>query len=370
MWVTATPVGASLVCMATDLARLLQEIMDIESVSGNERELADLVEQRLRAHPHLTLERDGDCVVARTTLGRRERVVIAGHLDTVPVAGNLPSRYVAHAEGDRVWGRGACDMKGGVAVMLKLAAELAQPTRDITWIFYDNEEVEATRNGLGRLARNRPDLIEADFAVLMEPTSAHIEGGCQGTLRVELTASGVAAHSARAWMGHNAIHDLAPALQTLAQYRSEEVEVDGLVYREGLNAVAISGGMAANVIPPEATLTVNYRFAPDKQGDDAIARVGEWFPGYELRVTDLSPAARPGLHLPLAREFVAAIGEEAGPKFGWTDVARFSALGVPAVNYGPGDPAFAHRDDEFCPVSDLERCAAGLTRWLSKELPA
>lgn len=351
--------------MTAEIAKLLQEIMDVESVSGNERQLADRVEQRLKALGHLTLFRDGDCVVARTTLGRAERVVIAGHLDTVPVAGNLPSRYVKHPDGDRIWGRGACDMKGGVAVMLHLAEQLTEPNRDITWIFYDNEEVEATRNGLGRLSRNRPDLLEADFAVLMEPTSAHIEGGCQGTIRVELTTTGAAAHSARAWMGHNAIHDLAPALQTLAEYRSEEIEVDGLVYREGLNAVAVSGGVASNVIPPEATLTINYRFAPDKLGDEALARLGEWFTGYELKVTDLSPAARPGLDLPLAQDFVAAIGEPAGPKYGWTDVARFSALGVPAVNYGPGDSSYAHRDDEFCPVSDLEKCAAGLTRWLN-----
>ncbi|GAA4897065.1 succinyl-diaminopimelate desuccinylase [Tessaracoccus lubricantis] len=351
--------------MVSELARLLQEIMDVESVSGNERALADLVERRMAASPHLEVFRDGDCVVARTALGRAERVVIAGHLDTVPVAGNLPSRLVEHSDGVRVWGRGACDMKGGVAVMLALAGELSAPNRDVTWIFYDHEEVEATRNGLGRLSRNRPDLIEADFAVLMEPTSALIEGGCQGTIRVELTTTGSAAHSARAWMGHNAIHDLAPALQTLAGYRSAEVEVDGLVYREGLNAVGVSGGMAANVIPPEATLTINYRFAPDKSGDEALALLGQWFAGYDLKVTDLSPAARPGLTLPLAREFVEAIGVPAGPKYGWTDVARFSALGVPAVNYGPGDPAYAHRDDEFCPVSDLEKCAAGLTRWLT-----
>lgn len=351
--------------MASDLARLLQDIMDVESVSGNERDLADIVAQRLSRHPHLTLERDGDCIVARTTLDRPERVVIAGHLDTVPVAGNLPSRYVGHPDGDLVWGRGACDMKGGIAVMLHLAGELTRPDRDITWIFYDNEEVEATRNGLGRLSRNRPDLVEADFAVLMEPTSARIEGGCQGTIRVELTTRGRAAHSARSWMGHNAIHELAPALEILAQHRPDEVEVDGLVFREGLNAVGISGGVASNVIPPAATLTINYRFAPDKRSDEALALLGQWFTGYELTVSDLSPAARPGLNLPLAQEFVAAIGEPAGPKYGWTDVARFAAMGVPAVNYGPGDPAYAHRDDEFCPVADLEKCAAGITRWLA-----
>ncbi len=350
-----------------ELAALLQEIIDIESVSGNERELADDVERRLASLPHLDVHRDGDCLVARTNLGRAERVVIAGHLDTVPVADNLPSRLIEHPDGPRVWGRGACDMKGGVAVMLTLMAELTEPTRDITWIFYDQEEVEAARNGLGRLARNRPDLLRGDFAVLMEPTGARIEGGCQGTIRIDLTTAGTAAHSARAWMGHNAVHDLAPVLATLAAYEAEDVEVEGLTYREGLNAVAIRGGMAGNVIPPSATVQINYRFAPDKTVDEALDRLRGWFPGYGFEVADASPPARPGLDRPAAREFVAAIGQEARPKYGWTDVARFSELGIPAVNYGPADPSMAHRDDEFCPIGDLEACAAGLRRWLTAE---
>ncbi|WP_331715752.1 succinyl-diaminopimelate desuccinylase [Tessaracoccus coleopterorum] len=291
--------------------------------------------------------------------------MIAGHLDTVPVLDNLPSRYVTRDDGDVVWGRGACDMKGGVAVMLALADELVAPNRDITWIFYDHEEVEAARNGLGRLARNRPELLVADFAILMEPTSARIEGGCQGTIRVEIGTTGVAAHSARAWMGVNAIHDLAPALATLAAYVSEEIEVEGLVFREGLNAVGISGGVATNMIPPAAKLTVNYRFAPDKSSAEALERVRGWFPGFDLEVTDVSPAARPGLDRPAAMAFVDAVGAGAGPKYGWTDVARFSELGVPAVNFGPGDPSYAHRADEFCPVADLETCAAGLRRFLA-----
>lgn len=353
--------------MPSYLAALLQEIVDVESVSGNERALADRVSARLAPLPHLEVHRDGDCIVARTTLGRAERVVIAGHLDTVPVAGNLPSRYEVRPDGDRVWGRGTCDMKGGVAVMLALAEELSAPNRDITWIFYDHEEVAGDLNGLGRLSRNRPDLVEADFAVLMEPTGAHIEGGCQGTIRVELTTTGVAAHSARSWMGHNAIHDLAPALQTMAGYVGEAIEVDALTYREGLNAVLISGGVATNMIPPSASLTINYRYAPDKSPEEALERLRDWFAGYEMRIDDVSPGARPGLDLPLAQEFVAAIGEPAHAKYGWTDVARFSALGVPAVNYGPGDPSYAHRDDEFCPVDDLTRCAEGLRRWLTDE---
>ena len=351
--------------MTHELAALLQLIMDVESVSGNERQLADLVESRLMAAPHLKLHRDQDCLVARTDLGRAERVVIAGHLDTVPLLDNLPSRFVVDPAGDYVWGRGACDMKGGLAVMLTLASELSAPNRDLTWIFYDHEEVDAARNGLGRLARNRPDLIEADFAVLMEPTSARIEGGCQGTIRVELHTTGVAAHSARAWMGHNAIHDLAPAMQVLADFREEEIVVEGLTYREGLNAVGVSGGVATNMIPPAATLVVNYRYAPDKSPEEALARLRDWFAGYELEVTDVSPAARPGLDRRLAVDFVAAIGQPASPKYGWTDVARFSSLGIPAVNYGPGDASYAHRADEFCRVAELDSCADGLRRWLA-----
>ncbi|MDF1487652.1 succinyl-diaminopimelate desuccinylase [Tessaracoccus caeni] len=347
------------------LVALLQQIVDIESVSGNERELADAVELTLRSHPHLDVERDGDCVVARTQLGRGERVVIAGHLDTVPVADNLPSSLEEHAEGLRVVGRGTCDMKGGVAVMLALATELTAPNRDLTWIFYDHEEVDAFRNGLRRLSVNRPELLAADFAVLMEPTSAEIEGGCQGTCRIAIAAEGKAAHSARAWMGTNAIHGLGDVLRRLEEYQPAQVEVDGLVYREGLNAVRIQGGIAGNVIPPSASVEINYRFAPDKSPDDALAELRRVFDGYEFELLDMSPGARPGLDRPLAQQFVAAVGGEARPKYGWTDVSRFSALGVPAVNYGPADPLVAHADYEYCPAADLERCHTGLIAWLT-----
>ncbi|WP_282004574.1 succinyl-diaminopimelate desuccinylase [Propioniciclava sinopodophylli] len=350
--------------MALDLSAalpdLLMAVTDIESVSGNERALADAVEEALVALPHLTVERDGDAVVARTTLGRGTRVVVAGHLDTVPLAANLPS----WREGDLIYGRGTCDMKGGVAVALAAAAQLSEPRHDVTWIFYDNEEVEAVKNGLGRLARNRPDLLAGDFAVLMEPTGARIEGGCQGTLRFEVTTSGTAAHSARSWLGHNAIHDAGVLLRTLADYEPRTVEVEGLEYREGLNAVGITGGIAGNVIPDRCTITVNFRFAPDRDIADAKAHCAQVFAGHDLVWTDESPAARPGLDRPAAAEFLTAVGGEPRAKYGWTDVARFSALGVPAVNFGPADPGKAHTDDEFCPVADLHACHDALLRWL------
>jgi succinyl-diaminopimelate desuccinylase len=355
-----------LTASSTDLTRAL---CDIESVSGNEVAIADAIEQALSGCAHLELTRDGDAIVARTNLGRSRRVVIAGHLDTVPVNGNLPTRL----EGDdpeslQLVGRGTVDMKAGVAVQLKLAAELVEPVVDVTWIWYDHEEVSSDLNGLGRLARKRPDLLAGDFAILGEPTNSLVEGGCNGTLRVDLTTRGVRAHSARAWVGSNAIHAAAPILGVLAAYTPREVEVDGLVYRESLGAVGIRGGVAGNVIPDVCTVEVNYRFAPSRSGVEAVEHVRELFAGHpdvELTVADLAEGARPGLDAPLAQEFLAAVGGAALPKYGWTDVARFSALGIPAVNYGPGDALLAHADDERVDIAQIAECERGLRAWLT-----
>lgn len=348
--------------LTASTVELTRQLVDIESVSGNEGAITDAVEAALRPLSHLDITRDGNAIVARTELGRDRRVVIAGHLDTVPVNDNLPSRLDADGI---LWGRGTADMKAGCAILLTLAAELVEPAFDVTWVWYDNEEVEASLNGLGRIARTRPDLLAADFAILAEPTDAEIEGGCNGTLRVEVRTRGRRSHSARSWAGDNAIHAAAPILALLGGYEAREIEVEGLVYREGLNAVGISGGIAGNVIPDECVVVVNYRFAPDKSGAEAEVYVRELFAGYEVTLTDLAEGARPGLDDPLATRFVAAIGSEARPKYGWTDVARFSALGIPAVNYGPGDPGVAHADDERVPIEQIERCEAGLRAWLS-----
>jgi succinyl-diaminopimelate desuccinylase len=321
----------------------------------------------LGGFPHLEALRDGDALVARTSLGRPERVIVAGHVDTVPAAGNVPGRL--DRELGELWGRGSVDMKSGVAVMAALAARLDRPTRDITWVFYDHEEVDARLNGLGRVMARHPDWIGGDFAVLAEPTSAGLEGGCNGSLRALVVARGVAAHSARAWMGRNAIHAAAPVLDRLAAYRPATVEVDSLAYREGLNAVGIAGGIAGNVIPDHCAVTVNYRFAPDKSLADAEAHLRHVFDGFEVQVVDRSAPARPGLTAPPAAAFAAAVrGAGAGEpraKLGWTDVARFAEAGIPAVNCGPGDPGLAHADDERCPVDQIERVAAIFADWLS-----
>lgn len=346
---------------------LTRQLCDIESVSGDEAAIADAIEASLAGFDHLELSRNGDAVVARTELGRPQRVVIAGHIDTVPINDNLPTRLETVDGIDYLWGRGTVDMKAGVAVQLKLAAELVSPPVDITWIWYDNEEVTADHNGLGRLAREHPELLDGDFAILGEPTRSEIEGGCNGTMRIEVRTTGVRAHSARAWVGHNAIHDAAGVLAILAAYQPAEVEVDGLVYREGLNAVGISGGVAGNVIPDECVVEVNYRFAPDKTAVQAEEYLRDVFRGYEVTVTDRADGARPGLTAPVAAGFLRAVGGEAKPKYGWTDVARFSSLGIPAVNYGPGDPLLAHADDERVALHQIVDCERGLRAWLTSQ---
>jgi len=277
------------------------------------------------------------------------------------VADNLPCRV----DGGRIHGCGTTDMKSGVAVALRLAASVPEPVRDVTWVFYDCEEVEAARNGLLRVSQNHPDWLAADFAVLMEPTNATVEGGCQGSLKAEVTVRGRRAHSARSWHGDNAIHAAGAVLDRLRAYQAAEVEIDGLVYREGMNAVGISGGVAGNVIPDECIISINYRFAPNKSEDEAYDVVRAVFDGFEVSLADSAPGAMPGLSQPAAAAFVAAIGKEPLPKFGWTDVARFSALGIPAVNYGPGDPNVAHTREEYVDVALIVECEDRMRTWLT-----
>ena len=359
---TTVPV-IDLTASSIDITR---QLCDIESVSSDERRITDAIAAALTPFDHLEIIRDADAIVARTSHGRSHRVVIAGHTDTVPLNHNLPTRFESEAGVDYLWGRGTVDMKAGVAVQLKLAAELVDSAVDLTWIWYDNEEVASDLNGLGRLAAHHPGLLAGDFAILGEPTNSLIEGGCNGTMRVELRTTGTRAHSARAWVGVNAIHAAAPILAILAAYEPRSIEVDGLVYREGLNAVAIVGGVAGNVIPDECVVTVNYRFAPDKIGREAEAYLRQVFRGIDLVVTDSADGARPGLDAPLAQQLLAAVGGEARPKYGWTDVARFTALGIPAINYGPGDPLLAHADNERVPVAQITEYEQGLRAWFEQ----
>ncbi|MFD7071300.1 succinyl-diaminopimelate desuccinylase [Streptomyces sp. NPDC059913] len=351
--------------LTLDGPALTARLVDLPSVSGQEKDLADAIEAALRPLPHLTVDRYGNNVVARTNLGRAERVVLAGHIDTVPIADNVPSRL----DDDGVlWGCGTSDMKSGVAVQLRIAATVPEPNRDLTFVFYDNEEVAAHLNGLGHVVDAHPDWLAGDFAILLEGSDGEVEGGCQGTLRVFLRTEGERSHSARSWMGSNAIHAAAPILARLAAYEPRRPVIDGLEYREGLNAVRIEGGVANNVIPDACTVVVNFRYAPDRSPEEALAHVREVFADCgvaEFTVDDHSGAAMPGLSHPVARAFMAAVGGTARPKFGWTDVSRFGSLGIPAVNYGPGDPLFAHKRDEHVRTERITHCEERLRSWLT-----
>ena len=357
-----------------DIVTLTAQLIDIPSVSGNEAQIADLVESALRACDWLSVERLNNNVLAKTNFGLPSRVIVAGHLDTVPVAENdkailLSAGQQLPVEGstlteDVLFGLGSCDMKGGVAVALKAAVTVDQPAFDVTYIFYECEEIESTRNGLTKIAAEKPEWLAGDIAILLEPSNSNIEAGCQGTMRAQIRTSGVRAHSARSWMGKNAIHGLADALTLLSTYESLSVDIDGLEYREGLNAVGISGGVAGNVIPDEAVLEVNFRYAPNRSADEAVMFVKEYFKGYDVSIVDNVAGAMPGLDRPALQSLIARVNGQVAPKFGWTDVARFSALGVPAVNMGPGNPSVAHARHEHVSVAQLKSCEELVIGWL------
>jgi succinyl-diaminopimelate desuccinylase len=346
-----------------DPIALTAALVDIPSESRQEKRIADEVEAALREQTTLEVIRNADAVLARTNLGLPSRVLLAGHLDTVPAADNLPSRLV---DGE-LHGCGTSDMKAGDAVFLHLAATVAEPTHDITLVLYDCEEIEAAANGLGRIDEELPDWLQADVAILGEPSGGYIEAGCQGTLRVVVSATGTRAHSARSWLGDNAIHKLGAVLDRLSSYQARSVEIDDCTYREGLSAVRIDGGIAGNVIPDAASVTINFRFAPDRSVDEALQHVRDELDGLdvEIELTDAAAGALPGLTEPTAAALVQAAGGQVRAKYGWTDVARFAALGIPAVNYGPGDPNLAHRVDERVETHKITAVTDVLRRYLT-----
>ncbi len=352
----------------TDLLALTAELVDIASVSHHEQALADHLEVLLHPVAGLDVVRHGDNVVARTHLGRRFRLILAGHLDTVPADGNARARVV----GDTVHGVGASDMKSGLAVFLELARAVAEPAVDLTYLFYAGEEVESRHNGLGHLARDHPELLVADAAILGEPTNGAIEAGCQGTLRLGVTTRGRRAHTARPWMGDNAVHRLGPVLSLVSGYVGRRPVLSGCEFAEALQAVAVEGGVAANVVPDEARLTLNHRFAPDRTPEEAEGHLRHLLapalgPHDTVGVVDVAPGAPPGLDHPLLAALVEGTGLEVRAKLGWTDVARFATLGIPACNLGPGDPTLAHRADERAERSLIESTFAALRRLITTE---
>lgn len=348
----------------TDLLELTAELVSIPSISRDERAITDHLEAMLRPVPWLTLDRVGENLVARTQLGRDQRLLLGGHTDTVP--GSQPWRV----DGDTLWGLGAADMKGGVAVLAELARTVPEPVVDVTYVFYECEEIEARFNGLKRLFEEAPALLAADAAVLAEPTASKIEAGCQGTMRVCVTLRGERAHTARPWMGRNAIHRAGRLLALVERFEERRPVLDGCEYREALQAVQVGGGVAGNVVPDVATVTLNHRFAPDRDGTAAEASLRRFLApvleeGDELEVIDVAPSAAPGLEHPLLRTLIDRNHLEVRSKLGWTDVARFAAAGIPAANFGPGDPLVAHTQDEHVTAAQLDRCYAALADLLT-----
>jgi succinyl-diaminopimelate desuccinylase len=357
-----------------DIVALTTDLVNIPSVSGNEAALASAIFVELSKCDWLEVHRFKNSVVAKTNLGKGSRVIVAGHIDTVPVADNETAVFVSSGQGlpsdgtivpeDVVFGLGSCDMKGGVAVALRAAVSIENPQFDVTYIFYECEEVDSERNGLTLIAAEHSEWLTADIAVLLEPSNANIEAGCQGTLRAKISTTGTRAHSARSWLGDNAIHNLGDILARLNAYEPAKVMIDGLEYREGLNAVQVTGGIAGNVIPDSATVDVNYRYAPSTSGKQAEAHIREVFDGFLVEFVENVSGAMPGLDRPALADLVSRVGGKVAPKFGWTDVARFSAMGVPAVNLGPGDPGLAHSRNEHVSVAQLKQCEETVFDWL------
>jgi len=360
--VSGDPVAALVRAPASDLLALTAALVAVPSVSLAEEALAGGVETRLRGVAGLDVERVGLNVVARTHLGRGRRIVMAGHLDTVPANGNAVPRL----DGDVLHGLGAADMKSGVAVLLRLAEEVAADARfDCTFVFYEAEEIADEYNGLRKLFAERPDLVAGDFAILLEPTDLWLEAGCQGSIRLEATFRGRRAHTARPWQGDNAVYRAAPVLQRLAGYQPEAIEVDGLLFRQALSVVDIHGGVAGNVVPDRCTVVVNRRYAPALTLEQAEAEVRSLLDGAdEIALTSVSQAAHPNLNHPLVAEFAGLLDLPVRCKLGWTDVARFSAHGVPAINFGPGDPEVSHTAGEHVTRASVEGCFAALAAFL------
>ena len=345
----------------TDLLAATAALVDIASVSRNELEITDHIEARLRAVPWLEVTRLDNNLVARTTLGKSTRLGLAGHTDTVPANGNEHARI----DGDVLHGLGSADMKSGLACFLHLAESVTpdQYGVDVTYVFYECEEIAAIHNGLKKLLAVAPELVRVDAAILGEPTGAVIEAGCQGTMRATLTLRGARSHSARPWMGRNAIHRLGVVLQRIAEWPGRQPTLDGCEYREAMQAGRVEGGVSGNVVPDLVTLTINHRYAPDRTSEQAADEIRRTIgtdildDDAEFIVTDNAAGASPSLTHPLLADLLERTGAPPRAKLGWTDVAFFAAQGIPATNYGPGDPTIAHTAGEHVLRSEIESVA-------------
>ena len=350
-----------------DLFKLTHELVCIPSESFQEKEIVDFVAQKLSEAPWLDVTRIGDNIVAKTGDTKGMRLLLGGHTDTVPAQGNDQIRLSE----DSIWGIGSADMKGGIAIMLSLALNVPDSAVDMTYVFYAREEVAHKHNGLLEIEANQPELLIADLAILGEPTSGNIEAGCQGTMRFTLELKGERAHTARPWMGRNAIHRLSGVLTAIEDYESRNPVIEGCQYREALQVVKVEGGIAGNVVPDSTTLTINHRVAPDRSLDIAEKEIRDLLepfmePADELKVVDAAPPAKPGLSNPILASMIESHQLNVQAKLGWTDVAFFDQKGIPAANFGPGDATLAHTSNEQVERSSIDQCYLALKQIITE----
>ena len=350
--------------MREGLAERALALCSIRSPIGSEGEIAEYVARATGG------ERIGNAVVAGRVSGAKPAVILAGHLDTVPLQeGDFPARR----EGGRVYGRGASDMKGALAVMIELwrGLDRAALPVELVEVFYDREEGPIAENGLLPLLAARPDLRGAALALCLEPTDLALQIGCCGSLHATVTFSGRSAHSARPWQGENAIHKAGALLSHLAAQAPREVPVGALIYREVLSATRIEGFTGRNVVPAKCELNLNYRFAPGRTLESAQGEVEELARkfGAECRITDRAPAGPAIFDNPLLQEFRALTAAPIEAKQAWTDVAQLAAQGIAAANFGPGEQAQAHQKHESCGEEALGRAHSMLERFLRGAVP-
>jgi succinyl-diaminopimelate desuccinylase len=359
--------------MAPDLGNLLLELLAMPCVTGEEGPIASWLEERYGQRGD-RVRRAANSVVVGETSGDRPTVLLVGHTDVVPPT---PQDLTPRREGELIVGRGASDMKAGLAVAMDAFEDpdLRQGPYNLVLVAYAGEEGAHAGNELGPVLVAMPDLTTAGLAVVLEPTDLQVQLGCMGALHAEVTVAGRAAHSARPWQGANALTAAGELLTELHTMQPQEISVDGLAFLEVFTATRAwtgpptsqGGGLGArNVVPDAFTVNINYRFAPDKDLDEAEARVAALVAGRgAVEIVDRAPAGRPRRDAPLVAAFVAATAATVEPKQAWTDVARFSEVGVPALNYGPGLTAQAHQAGEHVPETNLLQARDALGRFLA-----
>ena len=340
---------------------LTQRTLDLVNIPSESRNEAEVYDYVISAVPLEQAYSDGESVLFAKREGK-PLVLLAGHTDTVPSQGNLPGRI----EDGAVVGLGASDMKAGLAVMIELARWAAETelTYDLGLLFFPREELGPAENPLPGVFERTPLVDEAQLVICLEPTDNTLQLGCLGNLNARAVFEGKSAHSARPWLGVNAIKLAFDGLRQVLEVEPRDVDIDGLVFREVISVTQLNAGIASNVIPARAEAILNFRYAPDRTPESAVERVRELV-GADVEILANSPPAHVALRSPLVEQLRAVGDFEVQPKQAWTNVADFAARGLDAINLGPGGTRYAHAVDERVEISELERTYDALQRFLA-----